>query len=57
MFKDFADDWLNCDAPIVIHIALVAVLVFHDRHDGPTLKLSRNMSMEQHRVGQSSDPL
>ena len=50
MLKDFADDWSNCYASIIVHIAFIAVEIFDDGHNGAPLKLLRHVTVTQHDI-------
>ena len=57
MLKNLADDRGNCYAPIIVEIALIALVVFDNWNNGPTLKLAWHRAMEQHGVEKSLNNL
>ena len=57
MLKDLAYHWSNSYAAIVIQVAFVTLLVFHNGYNGSKLKLLWNMTVQKHSVEENREPM
>ena len=57
IFEDFADNWRDCYAAVVVHIAKVSLTIFNYRNNCTTFELEWYMAMLEHLIKESLESI